>query len=286
MKAIITADWHLRQSAPRCRVESDEDWIKFQENILSEIVTYANKKKCEIHVVGDIFDTPKAQILMARVFMAEMNKCKYPVRILAGNHDLPYHAWEEVNNSTYGIIRHAFPELGPEHGAAHFGLPEKVKDGILYTHQLTFPDAKAQPMEGIGTTAGELLDTFPEASWIFCGDYHHSFVYEEKGRFVINPGCITIQATDMIEYKPSIYYVDTEKGEIEKLYLSNDVTFVDDSHIKKEHEREDRMEAFVEKVSAQGAISLDFKGNLRKKLENPELSSEVKQETENILEQL
>ena len=35
MRMIITADWHIRNTRPRCRV--DEDWIKTQQKTLNQI---------------------------------------------------------------------------------------------------------------------------------------------------------------------------------------------------------------------------------------------------------
>ena len=35
MKLIVTADWHLRATRPRCR--TDENWIETQRNALVQI---------------------------------------------------------------------------------------------------------------------------------------------------------------------------------------------------------------------------------------------------------
>lgn len=49
MKAIITADWHLRSTVPRCR--KNEDWVGTQKRLLQFIANESNKRKCPVFIV-------------------------------------------------------------------------------------------------------------------------------------------------------------------------------------------------------------------------------------------
>jgi len=102
-------------------------------------------------------------------------------------------------------------------------------------------------------------------------------VYEENGRFVFNPGCITRQTLDMKDYKPIIYLFDTEKKEYETIYLlDNDPDVITDKHITHNEERDIRISSFVEKLQKDNTIILDFEENLLNYLQKNKEKREVK----------
>ena len=53
MKLIITADWHIRATRPRCRI--DNDWLETQRKALRQVLEISDKKGAPIMVVGDLF---------------------------------------------------------------------------------------------------------------------------------------------------------------------------------------------------------------------------------------
>lgn len=280
---IISADWHLREKAPRCR--RDEDWLLFQQFIVKEIISICNKKHCDLILVGDIFDTPNVPAYVLNTFISECSKIKNVVYFLAGNHDLPFHSIENIDRSAIGILKN----LSLEHNRIKYGIDfygqwtdfnDEIKGKnteLLFIHRLVFKSAKDLPPNVNACTAQDLLDEFPKAKWIFTGDMHKKFHYENKGRHVINPGCINRQASDFKEYKPSIYYVDTDDNIVEEILLNDSGQVVDDTYIKSETERENRIEAFVEGVKKNGKVSLDFMQNLEEAInKNKKLSKETK----------
>ena len=46
MRAIITADWHIRATRPRCRI--DDDWILTQKRALNQVFEIADKMNCNV----------------------------------------------------------------------------------------------------------------------------------------------------------------------------------------------------------------------------------------------
>ncbi len=269
MQAIITADWHLRSDRPRCRL--DEDWAEFQRGIVNEIVHIANERHAPIVIVGDIFHTPQVTDRIKRMIIQAALNTQNSLYALAGNHDLAYHCWDNVETSSYGILDalRGTVIFHPEHlgRAAHFGEePTGPDNGILFIHQLVFPSAKDMPPNTEAVTAHELMAEHPEAEWIFTGDYHRAFHVQHtsggKTRNVVNPGCITRQAADMMEYKPSVYYVDTESGTVEQIFLPDTGPMVTDEYLRDAEEREGRVTAFVESIRSSGTIQLDFLQNV------------------------
>lgn len=272
MKAIITADWHLRKDKPRCRL--DEDWIESQFKVVEQIVSIVNERNASLLIAGDIFHTPQQSSHIVIKTIDILKKSKQEVMIHPGNHDLSYNSIDNIDKCSFGVL------------TRHFPLMLEAWDGssIIITHELVWPDSKTKPKMASGITAEELLDKYPEAKWIFVGDYHKHFHFEKDGRHVINPGCITRQASDFIDYKPGVYYVDTEKEIVEFIELNDNADMVTDEYIKQQHEREDRIASFIDTIQKQGQVTLDFLQNLKDKIKNN--PDDLMDATRHVLEEI
>jgi len=272
-KFILTADLHIRSDIPRCRV--DEDWEETQRLMINEIISVANKYKVPLVITGDLFDSPNIPARFIVMLINEFSKIKDKVYFLAGNHELPYHSLQNIDNSSIGI----FSSMAKNHnkiieGMAEFGLwshfnckYEGTNSGLLFIHKLVFENNKSLPPNVQAITAQELLDKYENVNWIFTGDNHQCFHYEKNGRHVVNPGCSIRQKTDEQEYKPSVFYIDTEKEIVERIFLSDDIKMVDDNYIIEEKEKIDRISAFVEAIKHDEKITLDFIENIETGIE-------------------
>jgi hypothetical protein len=265
MKLLITADLHLRPERPRCRL--DEDWAITQMAALRQIVKYSNEYQAPLCINGDIFDpkTGKVPPWVETLFLRQISKAKYGVFILAGNHDLPNHSWNKVNESSFGVIWNSgkVSPLSSLGLAAHFGQPlEGTNTNLVFLHQLVFASAGDIPPTEKAITASDLLEEYPKAKWIFTGDMHRNFHYEENGRHVVNPGCMLRQTIAFKDYQPQVYLVDLETEEVISLPILDTVEMVKDSYVKEEDDRKDRVESFIQMVRSAGTVSLDFRSNL------------------------
>ena len=292
MKLIVTADWHIRATKPRCRI--DEDWIQTQQKALNQIVQISNEKKAPVFVVGDLFhsnsDTSFQCIQMVQQIADKLGE----LYVLCGNHDLPYHSSENIEKSAIGILLnsnniHSITEYIDEldefsFSAANFDQKDNKDAEVVFKHILVFPDVKSIPPNVDAITAKELLSEFPKAKWIFTGDYHHNFHYEKNGRHVINSGCLLRQASDMKDYQCGVYYVDTDKEVVEFIPIIDSEEFVDDSYIIKQEERENRIESFVDKLKDTKNISLDFINNVENAMIENKIQGELKTTIEELLE--
>lgn len=265
MKAIITADWHLRSTIPRCR--KDEDWVTTQYNLIKYVVDTANKKNCDIIINGDIFDSPTVPNIIVNMFIDLMkgltNKCYF----IPGNHDLPQNCIDNINKSSIGILSNISNIsdkiiYGVESFASWipFGKKDYIGDNrdILCIHRLVFPSLKDVPPSVEAICASDLLKEYPDTTWIFTGDMHKSFHYEKNGKHVVNPGSLYRGTVDQKDYQPIMYYVDTDKDFVTEIKIPDNEELVDDSYIIEEKEKIDRIGAFVEGVKKNGKLSLDF----------------------------
>ena len=285
MKLIVTADWHLKATMPRCR--KDENWIDTQRKILNQVVSISKEKQVPVFVVGDIFDsnsdTSFEVISLVQNIAHELADGFF---ILAGNHDLPYHSSENINKSAVGIllksdyihpIKHItkFEKDSWDYSfsASNFDEEDDHDAQIVFKHTLTLPE-KNPLFES--ETPETLVEKFPKAKWIFIGDYHKAFDVKVNGCHVVNPGCLIREKSDFKDYQCGVYYVDTEEEIVEFIPIIDDEELVDDSYIIKNDERGNRIEEFGNKLKDVEGISLDFLDNVEKAIVQNKIDDELK----------
>ena len=74
------------------------------------------------------------------------------------------------------------------------------------------------------------------------------FIIKMEGVMLINCGCINRQSADEKDYSPSIWYVDTEKEIVERIRMPDDSELVDDSYLRNEKDRNEKLSAFAEAI--------------------------------------
>lgn len=301
MKFILSADWHLRATRPRCRV--DEDWHETQRKAVEQVKNIAFEKESDVVIVGDIFnsntDTSFQCIQIIQDFAKKLKEKHLSCYIIAGNHDLLYHSSGNIEKSAIGILfnsENIFPikECFEKHyfnsnekinySASNFDESDNMFAEIVFKHILCFPDVKSLPPNLDALTAKDLLEEFPNAEWIFTGDNHHNFSYEKNGRHVVNPGCLLRQASDFKDYQCGVYYIDTDSDIVEFVPIIDDERFIDDTYILKQEEREERIEKFVDKLKDTKNISLDFLDNVGKAMQENNFSDDMVNMIEELLE--
>ena len=274
---LHTADLHLCGTAPRCR--KDPSWIETQRQMLQFLVSTANSAKVPLVLCGDIFDKPRVATEIVNMAIRELKAAEHGVYILAGNHDLPGHAWSMVHEASLGTLLETFPQIPQIDGiqdAQPFGLDNPTGACVVFTHQLIFKDEKSRPPMAKGLTASELLDQFPDADWIFTGDHHQAWHHEEHGRHVVNPGCTLIHNASMIGETAKCALIDIDASAVDWIEIPDDPANLSDGYLRTEEERVSRVTAFLEKVQGQGSAKiLDFKGNLELKMQQLDPKSPV-----------
>jgi hypothetical protein len=275
VKLLVGADFHLREDAPICR--DPQRWIGLQREAVRFFFQTAKRLRASACIVGDICERSHVHPKMLSMLLSELIESGVTLHILAGNHDVPYHAIADEEMSSFGNLWRmtklpgtpiqSFDELGVWY---HFGELGALKDqtgrnpDLVFLHELTFADDKSRPgpIKEKAFIADDLFDLFPSAQFIFTGDNHQHFAVEKSGRWVINPGCLLRQSADEVNGVSGFYFVDTDDiGEVEFIQFP-DNEIVDNSHLLAEKERDERVDAFVSLLEDNAEITLDFLSNL------------------------
>lgn len=289
MKYIVAGDLHLRGDVPLCRKETPEEWLDFQSKCLDTLVTQANTHLADVVLTGDTFDVPRVPPEVLRILITALQKLLGTVWILSGNHEKAYHREDNVDKASIGIIRAI---AGDNTGKIRYcKVDEKIIDGrfehssvinddITVVHTLTFPNEDAIPFAANAVTADYLFDTY-DTPFIFTGDMHHAFVVEKKDRWVVNPGCMTVQSAGELDYEPRMILVDTgiktdvtvqsdlkpvhrcSKVSVKEIPFPNALDMLTREHITAAKERDARIAAAIEILqNSSNSCALSFMDEL------------------------
>lgn len=264
-KIICTADWHLRTDVPKCRTETESEWIDFQFSVLKEMF---DTKPDYVLIAGDIFHRAKPATKLVNRLLSFFNQYKgVKIFACAGNHDVSYHNIDLLPECAYQtLIESKVFSQSEDVLSVNFNT-EPDSDNVLYPIVLHHEYCSIDSPSYIKTiTPDGLIKKYSLADLIVCGDNHTGFTKDK----VIVPGSITIQNADQINYKPSYYTVKFDEGNsfvdlatIKKHILPTNKEYLSNKHIEESNERNDRITAFVENLKTKGSISLSFQDNLK-----------------------
>ena len=262
--AILTSDWHLRDSDPPCRTDNFE---KAQWNKLDFISDLQKKHNCPILHSGDLFDYWKPSLS----FLSDVyNQFPNQFYSIAGNHDLPQHNFDLVKKcGLYLLSTVKKVEILP---GVHWGFEPENGDvsiaikgrKILVWHTMTYQGKVPYP----GCTdspAKNLLKKYTDYDLILTGHNHQTFTEELDGRLLVNPGCITRQESSQADFEPCVWLWYADTNTVEKVLLPIEKNVVQKpENTERLEERNARIDAFVSKLDEDWDSTINFEQNLER----------------------
>jgi len=122
-----------------------------------------------------------------------------------------------------------------------------------------------------------ILRKYPQYDLIITGDCHQSFTVEHEGRRLVNPGNLTRQVADQIDFKPRVALWYAEDNSIEWVYLPIQENVISREHITKVEERDNRIDAFISRLNDDYKTTLSFEDNLQEFIKVNDIRDSVKQ---------
>ena len=260
--AILMADIHARDDQPVARTDSywEKQFIK-----LEFIQNLQNQYCCHVLNAGDTLNHWKPSHELTTELMKYLPESFYTV---LGQHDLPQHNLKLAMKSGVAPLEQA--ESITIVGTCHFGeTPHEdgslIFEGkkVLLWHYMTYKDEKPFPQHK-GPSALRILKKYPQYDLIVTGDNHKPFVQEYEGRLLVNPGSMMRITAAQIDHKPRVYLWYAETNTVTPVYLPIEEGVVSREHIDKVQERDQRIDAFITKLSGDWEAEMSFEDNLKK----------------------
>jgi DNA repair exonuclease SbcCD nuclease subunit len=277
--AILTGDWHLRDDIPICRnpeTFEEEQWskVRFVKDLQQEF-------SCPVWHSGDLFNHWKPSPYLLSKTMEFFPDQFYTIY---GNHDLPQHNLELAEKCGINVLEKAGKTIVLR--GTHWGLlpspdarikfvNKSIEKDCLIWHTMTYTGEL--PWPGCESpTAGKLLRKHPQYDLILTGHNHKPFWTKHEGRLLVNPGSLMRQAADQINYKPAVWLWYADSNTVEPVYLPINKQSVSNAHIEEKKARDERIDAFVEKLNTDFKSKLSFEDSVDKLITKNKIKKSVK----------
>jgi len=296
---ILTADWHLRRTTPRARVDN---FFSSMEKKVRFILTLAQKSP-PLLVAGDFFHHPKPGPFLEQWIINLLNEYKVKPIVVPGQHDLPSHSLARIQDSGLGVLCAAGAielmlgeSLGVCQSSSNYTIvgvpygefpPEDIKFGrddkkrILLWHHMVINEKPLWPGQ-VADKATTILRKYGKLfNLIVTGDNHQTFtnVVKKKGMmpncWLINPGSIMRTTISQFDHKPCVYKYESDK--IEQILLPIDDDVFDLNEINTTKQKDERIMAFVDGLNDEWEASLSFEKNLEMFFQANSVKKEVKE---------
>jgi DNA repair exonuclease SbcCD nuclease subunit len=258
--AILTSDWHIRDSQPECRTDDFEaaQWEK-----IDFIAALQRKYKCPVLHAGDLFHHWKpSPYLLAKTIQHLPDQ----FHTIYGQHDLPQHNLELRHKSGIYVLEQAGALTVLE--GTHWGQSPVSSfisnHAVLVWHKMVWiKDSPYPGAPGDGEAYKVLRKYGKNVELILTGDNHQSFIATGENCILVNPGNITRQTAAQVDFNPCVYLWDAEmSGDTKPIYLPIKKGVVSREHIQHKQEQDARISAFVERLDSGEMDSVNFETNL------------------------
>lgn len=289
--AILTADWHLREDVPKCRLDDFGKTLTRKVRFIKDLQDQYDN--IPILVAGDLFHRSKPRAQELSVGSQDFNLLTWCFQnlpdnmiVIAGQHDLPNHNLDLIGQSnlsvlaTAGKIRYRsnnldFPDyIGQRIGLFYFPFGRKIEncasiedskfnvamvhDMIYRRNQDYFPG-----IEETGKEAHALLKKY-DYNLILSGDNHTPFVLQYENKLLVNPGSIYRSTAAQKDHKPRVYLWYAEENRVEPVFIPIDENVIDTSYIEIEKQKNEKIQDFAEKLQATDELDVNFSKNIQR----------------------
>lgn len=306
MKLLCTGDWHLfSNSRPENR--TDADYIGTQNKKVTYILDYAlDNNVSAILQPGDFFDTHFVPYGLVNGLIEKMNSdfhCFINIFTVFGQHDLRYHSLKHKDNTPLsnmelaGAVKiaseqpHPISDFSDIHiYGASWGEPipkilDEDKINILILHKMIVNDKLWAQQEGHTYCSAMLRNT--KFNLIVSGDNHQQFTWTYRtSRHLVNAGSLMRATKAQTEHRPAFYIWDSDDRSITRHEIPVDPIeeVMDLGHIEEEREKDSRMDALAERIKSGKKLSFDFTANVRKAMDDNNVTDGVRDIIEEVFE--
>lgn len=285
--AILTADLHIRDTIPECRID---DFIEAQTKKLLFLKKLQEEYNVPVLVAGDIFHHWKPNPWLISY---ALNYLPDGLIGIPGQHDLPAHNMDNfekcglntlaqagkihvlINDSIYKH-RMLSAIVGFPWGMELRGTTITGKYRIAIIHHLVYKGIPPFPgAENVGGTARSIIKKMKGFDLIVSGDNHQTFVEEYNGRLLVNPGSFMRTTAAQIDHKPCVFLWEAKTNGIEQVFLPIEKNVISRDHIDLKKQRNERIDAFIDKLEDDVEIGFSFEKNMTEYLSKNKIPKDV-----------
>lgn len=255
------------------------------------VLDWCGKNDAELLIPGDLTDSAHGWYLYLELMNSIIKASTIP-KVVYGQHDMYFRTRETTILNA--LAKNGFVDVMEGNKVVNFyGYSwqdnvevkiEKTKAKILLIHA----PISTKPIYPGGNfiDARQFLRENKQFDLIVCGDIHRKFKVEYQGRYIVNSGpMLRLDADEyMFEHKPGFWVYDTNKKNIDWVEIPHEEADVVLSrvHIERKKEINLMMKDFIDSISKEVDLDMDFEKNIINFIKVNDVDSNV----QNILEDI
>lgn len=285
---LALGDLHTTEEAPRSRIDDYADTLLKK---IMFVLDFAEEHDCFLLQAGDFLNLPNPSY---HFFTRMVNIIKRYRRIqiytVYGQHDLKFRRKEntallalEAACDNFHIVSSDKPI---EHDrymiyGAGYGEEIPVPDSrrgfanILLIHKMVVKDYKVWAGQTEYVRAIDLLKN-NDYQFIVSGDNHTGFIESYSGKVLINCGSIMRSSIAQINHKPFFAFIDRGVVKTINIPIASASKVFDIDKLEREKEKNAELDSFINGLSSQKEMGLDFEDNLETYFRENKISKEVR----------
>lgn len=270
--AIACSDLHLTLNPPLARAK-EPDWLFAQARQLTQLHQLAIKHNVPILCAGDIFDRWNCPVALTNWALDHLP----PMIAIPGQHDLPYHQLEAIQNSSYwnlvkhGLIQNLIPgkalwekeklmiqgfPWGTELTPCPFESAGKIHIALVHKYIWIDGHSYSTASEDSKVTKG-IWDALKGWDIVIFGDNHKGFQITKGKQTIFNCGGFQRRKSDEIDYQPQIGLIFSD-GSMEPFLLNCSEDVIETTSKKEQIREEIDLGAFLNELGELKSTSIDF----------------------------
>jgi len=288
--AILCSDLHLSHTPPLAR-SGEPDWYKAMARPLRELNDLVSDIQSPLVLCGgDVFDRwncpPKLITFAMQTLPDNFNS-------VMGQHDLPYHSWEQRESSAFWTLEEAdIVDLASRWGKykrvawCGFQWGEEIEDNnsgwgdaitVCIAHQYVWwGNAKESVIATEKNSLSYSLEKLQGYDVALFGDNHKGFLETRIPGVIFNAGTFMRRHSDEKSYKPMVGLL-YEDGTVKPYYLDTSEDVFDSS--EEVHEAEQvllNLDSFLDGLQKLGETGLDFRRAVDAAMDREQVSRVVR----------
>lgn len=280
---IVASDLHISESKPAYRLE--ENWLQVCLGKFSQLLDYAKVNSCPIVIAGDFFDKSSHSPEVVNSVNDLIIKSQVEIIIVPGNHDIRNHNLQLLDKSSVYTLGYSGARIiaNPEQiiidemkiDLFPFGTELSDMGGdIAIIHEFTY---KQKPWPGC-SPAGNYRRVMKRLGGryqlVIAGDNHEDFIANWNDSKLLNCGGMLRMARDEQDRSPAYYLIDNDLKIKPQLYKIEKQVF-DLNAIELVARKDEAIERVAEQMKSKMTIELNFKKNIKKRIDQGDIESEV-----------
>jgi len=279
--AVACSDVHLSEKVPVAR-QGEKNWIEKQKEALQFVTGEAFNLDVPLIIAGDLFHKAKTVPVVETMAMKALSACH--CLLIPGQHDLPNHSYNNLHQSSYGLI-HTFLSITQKEKELLFSLElfpydsdirskaPKDKISVAVIHDLIWNKEPPYPGAPESGNVKELTKKMKGYTFIVCGDNHKGFVTKSKGTTIVNCGSLIRRSADQEDYIPCCYLLH-EDGDVTSVPMPIKKDSFTRDHRDIENRKDSMVESFVSRLQ-EIEMDLSFENNLDRYCKKNKIREEV-----------